>query len=264
MLFVFDFLVMISRIPKGNSKTFKSKSRTTRSTNNVASRFMVMIINAFQKSNDSNPLSPSLGQAIALDDLSQKDIYEWVEMIEVNELDKYLFSVGHYNSLVKRVERLCELLTKDGNIKPLVMMDGHGRTLYFIIICLIHMGYTQEDIENKIKVVDIDDGAIMWHEKFFPSGVICDRSNIFDTYEKEMKINPDTVFYFNFCGIKSEENSIKCRQILSTNSNVMLSFSMERAAKTCKYINELQSFCDKNCDLIDDGRRNEFPTYISK
>jgi hypothetical protein len=268
---IFNYCISMSLFvsSKKQMKISKTSSRScngackTKTRSNLATKLNVMIINAFQMGNDSNPLSPSTQQALALKDVSYMSIYEWIEMIEANGLYEHLFSVGHSDSLAKRVTALCKLLTKDGILRSLVMMDGHGRTLYLVIICLLHMGYTQEDIEGNIKVVDIDDGAVMWHNKFFPRGIESIESDIFDSYKEQMKVNPDTVFYFNFCGIKYEDNCHKVRDIMGINPNIMVSFSMERAAKKCKYIVMLKSYCDKNCVLVDDGNRLDFPTYIT-
>lgn len=235
-----------------------------RSNDNPLVKITTMIINAFQKSCDRNPLSPSLDQAQGLNGIPKFNICSWMANLHKNNLDDILFNVGgNYDSLQIRVDVLCKFLTKGEKIRPLVLMDGHGRTLYLIMLNLLRNGFTEEEINGKIKVVDISDGAVMWHERFFPIGVETYQMDIFDAYEIETMINPDTVFYFNFCGIKTEDNCIKCCDIFEANRNVMVSFSMARKAKDCSFIIDLNEYCSRQCKLVDDGRSLSFPTFVN-
>ena len=252
-------------MPVFTSSSTRAGKTLRQGRSNAHDAVYTILFNAFGQGTEKNPLKPSTHQALALNGFPKMSIFVWYTYININNIDMYLFGVGgHQESLQIRVNALCTMLTKDGKLRPLVMMDGHGRTLYLVIKFLFENGYTEEEINGNIKVVDIDEGAVMWHERFFPSGVETFDIDIFDAYEKQMKINQESVFYFNFCGIKTKENCSKSIKIMRENSNVMLSFSLERNAKHSDHIQELDSFCQRECFSVLDNRQHEFPTYINK
>lgn len=262
----------------GTKAVKRSKRPVTRRSRTTMDDQVKIVIRALVEGTDgANPLSPSTQQAIMLarEGYRKPRLIRWMRMIdpEYGGLALYMFQDGYIDSLTIRVAALCDKIARYGQLQPLVMLDGHGRTLFLVIRNLISRGFSPEDIAGKITLVDSSEGAAMWHRAFVPDEIEKIEEDVFETYWRDRLSNPErgTFFYFNFCGIgngESEERTKeKCdmlMQIMDVDSEVMLSFSLARAAKVSAPIQELKAFCDSDCELVDDGRGEDFPTYIAR
>lgn len=84
-----------------------------------------------------NPLMPSCEQAQALtrDGYQRQSIEEWYMLVnQTCSIHTRFYGNGHTKSLRLRARRLAHAMTRDGQLRPTVILDGHGRFLY----CLIH------------------------------------------------------------------------------------------------------------------------------
>lgn len=117
-------------------------------------------------------------------------------------------------NLLKRVIVLIHRIVMDGSITSVILLDGHGRTLYLLLqglkICedLIEPERLAQ-LKQNITVVEATDEVQEFHENCFPTEVTCVQSDVFDHLAG---VNFDsTLVYLNFCGlgIPGVKNSLR-------------------------------------------------------
>ena len=224
-------------------------------------------------------------------------IEEWYTFIKFNEeLLTALFKTGFYDSLIERTRQLAEwMLRPDGMIRPIILMDGHGRTVFCLISALLDLGVLFEAMVNKIIVIELDECVHEWHTKFLPEGVISINDDIFrimnDIMCEGITIRPiesrndfcwvsgsnygvvtlnwpsEIVLYANFCGILQEESNLHnvrkymvdwMKQTLTPSA--MLSFSVVRGAAEGR-VKVLHDELRSNFRQIDLERQDEFVSF---
>ena len=119
-----------------------------------------------------------------------------------------------------RALAIVEELSRTGQ-RHVTMMDGHGRMLHQILLCIRQRWPTILD-QFTFTVVDLDRRVHAWHELFFPRTVQNVCANLFDVPDRLTGL-----VYFNFCSIgESAERLIASIQRLTENGqSVMLSYT---------------------------------------
>jgi len=192
-------------------------------------------------------------------DLSQQEF--------ISDYKEALFS-SRSDIEIKDLEERCKKLVDmcfSQNKFHIVFLDGHGRTLYFLLD-FIRKRYKEEKIEKQftLEIVEIDETIHEFHHKFFPKSddiikIKCIHDDIFQRVE-----NKDAIYYFNFCGLKEVVDTVlnltafhKIKYFMEKNKNKnMLSFSILHH----KNIEEYKYFKSHTECFSDD--RGDFKTFI--
>lgn len=225
-------------------------------------------------------------------------IVEWYTFFKFNkELLTALFKTGFYDSLIERTRHLANwMIRPDGMIRPIILMDGHGRTVFCLISALLNLGVSFEAMINKIIVIELDEWVHEWHTKFLPEGVISIRDDIFHIMNDIMcggiTIRPymspkdfcwisgndegvvtitsvsDVVLYANFCGILQQDSNLdNLRKYIfdrikhTLTPSTMLSFSVVRGAGEGR-VKVLHDELSGNFPQIDLERKDEFVSFV--
>ncbi len=117
--------------------------------------------------------------------------------------NKLFHSEDKERDLTNRVNKIFNDM-KQNNMKKLVLLDGHGRTVYLFCKKMIDNNYY-----FNIDIWEIGYNTAKWHDYFFPQATFKDelgidrrinslRCDISSSIEKEVS---NTCFYLNFCGI---------------------------------------------------------------
>ncbi len=165
--------------------------------------------------------------------------------------------------LEKRCEKLIDMCLEQ-NKNHIVFMDGHGRTLYFLLD-FIHK--KKLDKQFKLEIVEIEDITHEFHQKFFPISnekveIICTKNDIFNITHYS-----NALYYFNFCGLNNNcvnKNGPtvfkKILDFISKKNNIkikhMLSFSISHGHGNKEY-DDLQKICECFYNV-----RSKFKTLI--
>ena len=246
---------------------------------------------------EGNRIKPTQYNVRQLPDLKWT-IEEWYTFLKFNEeLLTALFQTGFCASLHERSRCLAEwMLGPDGTIRPIVLMDGHGRTVFCLISALLDLGVSFEAMINKIIVIELDEWVHEWHTKFLPEGVISIRDDIFHimndimyggitigptespndfcwipgSHEGVVTLNcpSEIVLYANFCGILQEESNLhNLRKYMfdwmkeTLTPSAMLSFSVVRGAGEGR-VKVLHDELSGNFPQIDLERKDEFVSFV--
>ena len=140
-------------------------------------------------------------------------------------------------NLLKRVIVLVQRIVMDNSITSVILLDGHGRTLYLLLqglkICedLIEPERLAQ-LKQNITVVEATDAVQEFHENCFPNEVTCVQSDVF-THLRGINFD-STLVYLNFCGlgIPGVKNSLRTTvnrltELIDTNPpHLMVSYAM--------------------------------------
>jgi hypothetical protein len=149
------------------------------------------------------------------------------------------------DNLAKRVIVNILRIVTDNSITHILMMDGHGRTLYltlkFLYICreLIEPDRFNQLINN-IYVAEITDSVHEFHEYCFPTEINCVKNDVFNVIATLPLDN--TLIYLNFCGLgiagdkKSVKRSVDAITTLIDQdpSHLMISYGLRGSKRTDK------------------------------
>lgn len=176
-------------------------------------------------------------------------------------------------SLRIRTENLVSFLFKKygPDLCPIVMMDGHGRTLYMFIDSykrkLENSGYSSVEVEKKINnleitIVDIDEHSHEWHKEFFPVKVKSKKIDVFEFINTQPS---DTFFYLNFCGAKNvqDQTIALIKRFETENRSIAVSFmiKMQEGKDRENKPRKLMDFSEKyGIDI--DNKREDFKSYM--
>lgn len=169
---------------------------------------------------------------------------------------------------IKDLEERCRKLVDmcfSQNKFHIVFLDGHGRTLYFLLD-FIRKKYQEEKIEKQftLEIIEVDKTAHKFHELFFPDSdeiikIKCKHDNIFRHI-----YNKDAIYYFNFCGLKEVVNTVfnsnafhEIKSFMEKNKNKnMLSFSVLHGNNKDEY-----NYFKSNSECFSD-HRHDYKTFV--
>lgn len=178
---------------------------------------------------------------------SKKDEFDDADHVEMKDSD--------YRN---RAETICRVWLgyndKSKESKALLLMDGHGRMIRYLIMELLRK---KRQANMEMCVIDLDPYVTEWHKLFFPKYLVrtLPEGNVFN-YVNDVKYLP----YLNFCGITS------CiGELASIRQSFFLSYSTARSAAYLKDENSvIKKFLkenDKEChDVKFSNRRESFVT----
>uniref|UniRef100_A0A6C0H0Q3 Uncharacterized protein n=1 Tax=viral metagenome TaxID=1070528 RepID=A0A6C0H0Q3_9ZZZZ len=231
--------------------------------------------------------------------LGLKTVYQWVDDLTdpapvLNPIPAPVIGIIPYSQLFfnRTGEEIENLYVRSNAIvsdliinrkSNILLMDGHGRTLYFIIYLIrqargnpAHLAHFPGLAENiTITICDIDVNVMRWHNNFFPTSsdnitIVNTEGNIFDLF---LPINPDggardtilvpyinqTVIYLNFCGFGESFHVLKTllteiyQKVVVGNIYISTNYTMGSIG----YVNEL-FFFNRDLNPHNDQNRNSF------
>lgn len=211
-----------------------------------------------------NPFIPSCQASQALKHFPKMDIEMWHNFIRhTSTVLRGLKGSADMESIRRRARALANISIVDEVLQPIVLLDGHGRVLYSLIRSLYRRGIPFSEMAGKITVVDKSLGSHMWHQAFFPIGVECVEGDIID----HVKENPNTIVYFNFCGIGSMDTVQRLFELLPTRASRTTLLSFETTIRMAGHPDGpaqtlLKHILEIGWYESPDGRTDGFKTYI--
>jgi hypothetical protein len=127
--------------------------------------------------------------------------------------------INRSSSVLKDLDTRAEKLVDQmiaGNRNHLITMDGHGRTLYYLLKHIYNVrskGFLNYPITLEFK--EIDEEVHFWHELFFPESsdniqIILTKGNVFDGwFDVSLSIPTNQLIYLNFCGLGSCKEKVR-------------------------------------------------------
>lgn len=152
-------------------------------------------ITALQKSARLRKKDPNFIRNLNIDDWLDSKIGAF--LINVKNQDQV-------NNLLKRVIQLLYRIVFDSTITSIVMLDGHGRTLYFLLEALkisktLIEPQRYDQLKQNITIIEATDDVQEFHQMTFPNEVSCVKNDVFD-YLQNVDFS-STLVYLNFCGL---------------------------------------------------------------
>lgn len=196
---------------------------------------------------------------------------EWIKNIKYN----HLFEKNKNNKIDKRklidqIERATKLVEMINDHDEVVLMDGHGR---FIFLLLLILFIKKPEKAERIKIIVIDNfvdknkiqTVTEWHKLFFPRSIVSKQDSIYN-----YKPTNSRLVYLNFCGIggkKGINSFIKYVREGENGSNLMLSFSVLRAGN--KTLDKIIEYSNSEINITDNSiiklkevtKNNQFKTF---
>jgi len=194
----------------------------------------------------SNVLKPSKESCRSLELIMKRDkisyfpIDDWLKICE-----KCLFQNRNKSEEQDLKDRCLFLAKASIKTKDIVILDGHGRTLYYLITFLSLLAPNKE---FNIHIPDIDEYSYRWHQLFFPQDSIFKIKNYLGDIFSISKWPKTSVVYFNFCGIGKSENNLNNYILRNKVNKIFISF----CSRKNKYKPRGKLLC----------RRGNFKTYL--
>lgn len=242
-----------------NASSRKCGKYSTRGNSSKYNKIVIGLRNSLSLNKNKIPQGEQLKEC---PDLSNLTIKEWYKLIKKNKI--YTILKSNIESLHTRAQIISRHMIEDDyrKLKPIYLMDGHGRFVHILIDKLHKIGIPFSNFIQKINVIDNgndcdtkDNFQHKFHEKIFPSGI-----NSIDENILNMKMEKGSVVYLNFCGITSQINDVV--KFINKNKNnykIFISFSTNRKAH--KTTQPLINYLSKGIGKIIDNCRENFVTY---
>ena len=155
----------------------------------------------------SNALKPSKESCESLEILMQREDITHFLLDDWLQIAKDCLFQKRNTKDEEDLQNRCFMVAKsciETNTSDVVIFDGHGRTLYYLIKFLMHLAPNKK---FNIHIPDIDQYSYKWHKLFFPKSSIYTIKNYFGNFFN-LRFPNTSVVYLNFCGIGKSGNAL--------------------------------------------------------
>jgi len=144
-----------------------------------------------------------------------------------------------YEDQYRRAYKLLQTCL-DNNFTKIILIDGHGRTIYQILYLTHNIDKFKKLKNIKLYVCEIDSTCHKYHKQFLPNNIYKIKMNIFDFYNK-FYYDKKCIFYYNFMSLGKNYNYIieNIIRIINNNHIIMITFHVRRANYLYNFANLL-------------------------